>query len=132
MKKTLALLALVLICSFNTLLAQPPAGGGGGQMDPARMLEMMKERIKPQLIEKTKLSDAQADKVLEIQVASQGQMRGFRDLSDEERATKMKEMNEARAKKYKEIPLTDDQIKSVTDFFEELRKNRGARPGGGR
>ena len=69
MKKVLALVALVLIASFNTIMAQPP--GGGQQMDPAKMLEMMKQRVKPQLIEKTKLTDAQADKVLEIQIASQ-------------------------------------------------------------
>jgi uncharacterized spore protein YtfJ len=49
-------------------MAQGGGGfGGGQQMDPAQMLEMMKQRIKPQLMEKTKLSDSEADKVLEIQ-----------------------------------------------------------------
>jgi Spy/CpxP family protein refolding chaperone len=122
MKKVLVLLAVVLIASFNTIMAQPP--GGGQQMDPAKMLEMMKERVKPQLIEKTKITDAQADKVLEIQVGSQGAMRGMRDLSDEERMTKMKAIREENNKKFKDIPLTDDQIKAVNDFYDEMRKNR--------
>ncbi len=122
MKKVLALVALVLIASFNTIMAQPP--GGGQQMDPAKMLEMMKQRVKPQLIEKTKLTDAQADKVLEIQIASQTAMRGMRDLSEDERMSKMKEIREDNNKKFKDIPLTDEQIKSVNDFYDEMRKNR--------
>ena len=65
-------------------------------MDPAQMLEMMKQRIKPQLIEKTKLSDSEADKVIEIQLWVQTQGRGLRDLSEEERATKQKETADER------------------------------------
>jgi Spy/CpxP family protein refolding chaperone len=122
MKKVFVLVAIVLIASFNTIMAQPP--GGGQQMDPAKMLEMMKERVKPQLIEKTKITDAQADKVLEIQVGSQGAMRGMRDLSEEERMAKMKAIREENNKKFKDIPLTDDQIKAVNDFYDEMRKNR--------
>jgi Spy/CpxP family protein refolding chaperone len=122
MKKVLALVALVLIASFNTIMAQPP--GGGQQMDPAQMLEMMKQRVKPQLIEKTKITDAQADKVLEIQLGSQGAMRGMRELSDEDRIAKMKTIREENNKKFKAIPLTDDQIKAVNDFYDEMRKNR--------
>jgi len=113
-------------------MAQPPGGGGGGQQrDPAQMLEMMKQRVKPQLIEKTKLTDAQADKVLEIQLGSMGQMRGMRDLTDEQREAKQKEIRETNNKKFKDIPLTDDQIKAVNEFYDEMRKNRGPRPGGG-
>ncbi len=123
MKKLLALVALVLIASFNTIMAQPP-GGGGQQMDPSKVLEMMKQRIKPQLIEKTKITDAQADKVLEIQIGSQAAMRGMRDLSEDERMTKMKAIRDENNKKFKDIPLTDDQIKAVNDFYDELRKNR--------
>lgn len=126
MKKLITLSIFALICSLSNVQAQ-----GGGQMDPAQMLEMMKQRVKPQLIEKTKLTDAQADKVLEIQLWSQGEMRGMRDLSEDERAAKMKTVNEEKTKKFKAIPLTDDQIKSVNDFYEEMRKNRPQRGGGG-
>ncbi len=126
MKKIITLAIFALFCSLNTVQAQ-----GGGQMDPAQMLEMMKQRVKPQLIEKTKLTDAQADKVLEIQLWSQGEMRGMRDLSEEERAAKNKTVNEEKTKKFKAIPLTDEQIKLVNDFYEEMRKNRPQRGGGG-
>ncbi|TAF52511.1 MAG: hypothetical protein EAZ62_05885 [Sphingobacteriia bacterium] len=124
MKKIFGMLAILAVCSFNSLMAQPP---GGGQMDPAQMLEMMKQRVKPAMIEKTKLTDAQADKVLEIQLWSQGEMRGMREMSEDERAAKMKTVNEEKAKKMKAIPLTDEQIKAVNDFYEEMRRNRAPR-----
>jgi Spy/CpxP family protein refolding chaperone len=123
MKKVLALLTIVLIASINILMAQPP-GGGRPPMDPTQMLEMMKQRVKPQLIEKTKINEEQADKVLEIQVASQSSMREMRELSKEERTAKMKEIREENNKKFKNIPLTDEQIKAINDFYDEMRKNR--------
>jgi hypothetical protein len=82
MKKIIALLTIVGCIAATNVMAQ--GGGGGQQMDPAQMLEMMKQRIKPQLIEKTKLSDSEADKVLEVQLWAQSQGRGLRDLSEEE------------------------------------------------
>lgn len=129
MQKLCALLSVVLCCTTTVLLAQPP---GGGQMDPAAMVQRMKERMKPMLIEKTKLSDAQADKVIETQVCAMGEMRGMRDLTEDQRAAKMKSINEEKEKKWKDIPLTDDQIKSVNTFFEEMRKNRMQGSGGPR
>jgi len=125
MKKVIALLTIAFCCTLTVAMAQP---GGGQQMDPAQMLEMMKQRIKPGLNEKTKLTDAQADKVLEIQLWAQTQNRGLRDLSEEERTKKMKETNDEKEKKFKAIPLTDDQIKAVNEFYAEMRRNR---PGGG-
>jgi hypothetical protein len=128
MKKIIALLTIVGCIAATNVMAQ--GGGGGQQMDPAQMLEMMKQRIKPQLIEKTKLSDSEADKVLEVQLWAQSQGRGLRDLSEEERAAKQKETADERKKKLKAIPLTDDQIKAVDDFYEEMRRNRPQRGGG--
>ena len=128
MKKIIALLTIVGCIAATNVTAQ--GFGGGQQMDPAQMLEMMKQRMKPQLMEKTKLSDSEADKVLEIQLWVQSQNRGLRDLSEEERAAKQKETADERKKKLKAIPLTDDQIKAVDDFYEEMRKNRPQRGGG--
>ncbi len=133
MKKIIALLTIVGCIAATGAMAQGGdgfGGGGGQQMDPAQMLEMMKQRMKPQLIEKTKLSDAEADKVLEIQLWVQSQGRGLRDLSEDERAAKQKETADERKKKLKAIPLTDDQIKAVDDFYEEMRRNRPQRGGG--
>ena len=115
---------LVLVAVFTTVLITNAnaQGGGQGNFDPAQMAQRYKDRVKPQLIEKTKLTDAQADKVCDIQIASRQQMRGLRDLSDDDRKKKMDEIQADINKQYKAIPLTDDQIKSVNDFFEEMRK----------
>ena len=128
--KKLILLLVVFVSAFTISTKAQQGGGPGG--DPAAMLARMKERMKPQLIEKTKLTDAQADKVIEINFEARSQMRGMRDLSEDERKKKMEEVKETINKKYKEIPLTDDQVKAVNDFYDEWRKNMQQRgPGGG-
>lgn len=99
-------------------------------VDMQAVLFSMKERLKPQLIEKVKLTDAQADKVVEINFESQRGRRGMRDLSAEERQKKMAELAADRDKKYAAIPLTPEQVKAVNDLFEEMRRNapqRGSR-----
>lgn len=126
MKKLI--LMLVLFTAVATINVQAQGGQGG---DPAAMLARMKERMKPQLIEKTKLTDAQADKVIEINFEARSQMRGMRDLSEEDRKKKMDEVRATTDKKYKEMPLTDDQIKAVNDFYDEWRKNMQQQRNGG-
>jgi hypothetical protein len=128
MKKLFFVLAL--FATVNAVQAQGQGPGG----DPAARMQRMKEMIKPQLIEKTKLTDAQADKVLEINFATQQKMRDVRmdqALSDDDKKKKNEEINADRLKAYGAIPLTAEQIKSVNDFFEEMRKNRPQRPNGG-
>lgn len=118
MKKLLALVAV-----FTTvLLSNANAQGGNGNFDPAAAKARYVERVKPSLIEKTKLTDAQADKVLDINWDARSKMRGMRDLSQDERKKKMEEVQADENKQYKDIPLTDDQVKAVNDFFEDLRK----------
>ena len=98
-----------------------------GDRDPAAMMQRMKERIKPSLIEKTKLTDAQADKVIEINFSNQRKRRDIRmdqTLTDEERTKKNAELLEAQNASLKAIPLTDDQVKDVNTFFEEMRKEQ--------
>ncbi|MGZ3853734.1 MAG: hypothetical protein ACXVBJ_07140 [Flavisolibacter sp.] len=130
---------LVLVAVFTTVLvSNVSAQQGNGNFDPAQMAQRYKERVKPQLIEKVKLTDAQAEKVCDIQLASRQQMRGLRDLSEDDRKKKIEEIQADNNKQYKAIPLTDDQIKSVNDFFDEMRKqmqqqrqNGGGNNGGG-
>ncbi|HVG41689.1 MAG TPA: hypothetical protein VM888_08760, partial [Chitinophagaceae bacterium] len=78
-----------------------------------------------------KITEAEADKVLEIQQASRAGMRGLRDLSEEERKKKMDEILAENSKKYSQIPLTPEQVKAVDAYFEEQRKNMQNRQGGG-
>ncbi len=113
----------LFIIAFMTTLGVMNASAQQGGGDPAAMLARMKERVKPQLIEKAKLTDLQADKVIEINFESRQQLRGLKDLSEEDRKKKMDEVKAENNKKYKTIPLTDDQVKSVDEFFEEQRKN---------
>ena len=122
---------LVLVALFTIVYVKADAQGQGGG-DPAARAAKMKETLKPQLIEKLKLTDAQAEKVLDINIKSRSEMRGLRDLSEDDRKKKRDEIQAAQDKAYKEIPLTDEQIKAVNDFFEEQRKEMMKnRPNGG-
>ena len=114
---------LVLVAVFTTVvMSNANAQGGNGNFDPAAMKARYVERTKPQLIEKTKLTSEQADKVLDINWDTRMKMRGLRDLSEDERKKKMDDAQADADKQFKAIPLTDDQIKAVKDFFEEQRK----------
>ena len=109
MKKILFLLVLGTAIYATNVNAQ-----GGG--DPAAREARMKE-MKAQLIEKVKLTEGQADKVMEINTASREQMRGLRDLSEADRAKKLEEINADLSKKYKAIPLTDEQVKGCLSIW---------------
>ncbi len=119
MKKLVLLLTLFAGLAVTNVYAQ------GG--DPAAREARMKE-MKTQLVEKAKITDAEADKVIEINNASREQRMGLRDLSDADRAKKMEEINADLSKKYKAIPLTDAQVKAVTEY---MATRRGPRPPGG-
>ncbi|TCZ65271.1 hypothetical protein [Flaviaesturariibacter aridisoli] len=126
MKKLVLLLALTAGISSTSLFAQE-------QRDPAQMAQRMKERMKPQLIEKTKLSDADAEKVMDLIIEQRQQMRGFRELSQEDRVKRMDELNGILEKKLSVIPLNPDQVKTVMVFLEEQRQQmRNRQNGGGR
>ena len=121
--KKLFLLAALFAALFTTTSASAQGGPGG---DPAQMRQRMMERFKPQLIEKTKITDAEADKVLDIYMSSMPQRRDIRmdnSLSEEDKTKKVGALNEEAAKKYKAIPLTEEKVKAVNEFFEEARRN---------
>jgi hypothetical protein len=129
MKKLLAVCAIVFALSAAAY-AQP--GGGGG--NPEERAKRQKEMIRPLLVEKTKLTEDQANKVIDAYQKAQQETRAVRmnaDLSDDDKKAKVKEINEARTTALKAIPLTEDQIKSVESFYEEMRKNMPQRGGGG-
>jgi hypothetical protein len=111
---------LVLVAVFTTVLVSS-ANAQGGNFDTAAMRARY-FGMKSALIEKTKLTEAQADKVLEIGWQSRSKMRGMRDLSQEERQKKMNDVREETNQQYKAIPLTDEQLKAVNDFFDEQRR----------
>jgi hypothetical protein len=113
---------LVLVALFTTVYATKASAQQQGAGDPAAQFQRYKDRVKPQLVEKAKITDAQAEKVLEIAFSSRSKMRGLRDMNEDDRKKAMEEIQTAQNKEYKAIPLTDDQVKAVNDFFEEQRK----------
>ena len=91
--------------------------------DQAALLQQMKDRFKAPMVEKTGLTEAQADKVIEINFELRQSMAAFRDLSEADRAKKVAELKVTREKRYSEIPLTPEQIKAVLAFYENMGKD---------
>lgn len=134
MKKLFSILVAMTALVFS-LQAQPPGGGGGG--DPEAMKARMKERIKPMLVQQAGVSDAEADKILDINFDFQMKSRPIRmdqSLSEDDKKKKMKEAEDARDAAMKAIPLTEEKMVKVKAFYEEMRKRqqegRGGQGGG--
>lgn len=105
------------------------AQGGPGGMSPEQRAERMKQ-VKADLVAKAKITEDEAEKVMQIQQESRSGMRGFRDMTPEERQKKMEEIRTDNQKKFKAIPLTDDQVKAVDAFYDEQMKRMMNRAGG--
>lgn len=117
MKKFL-FLALVFAAIISTSAYAQPAG------DPPSVLQQMKEKQKPGLIEKVGLTDAQAEKVIEINYETRMQAgRELKDLNEADRSKKLAEIKAAKEKKFSEF-LTPEQIKAMNAYYEEMGKNR--------
>lgn len=110
MKKIIALLAIVLAAITN-VNAQPPQGG----FDPAQMKEMMKNRFKESM---SFLTPVQLDSVVNIVTETRGNMRGMRDMSDEDRQAAIKKSNEARDKRL-DAALPKDMVQKVKDVLAQ-------------
>lgn len=97
--------------------------------DPPTVLQQMKEKQKPGLIEKVGLTDAQAEKVIELNYEMRMKASTeLKDLSPEDRSKKIAEMKAAKEKKFAEF-LTADQIKAMHAYYEEMGKNMQKKPG---
>jgi len=124
MKKLITLLSFIVACSFSTIMAQAP---GGGQRDPAAVKAQLVQQLKNSDL---KLTDVQIDSVVAVNMELRGQMRGFRDLSQEERQAKMKEMSETRTKRLTSALQDEALAKKVSDFLDKQRMQRGGQGGG--
>ena len=93
MKKYL-FLTLILGAIISTGAYAQPAG------DPPSVLQQMKEKQKPGLVEKVGLTEAQAEKVIEINYEMRMQAaRELKDLNEADRAKKIVELKAAKEKK---------------------------------
>jgi hypothetical protein len=87
------------------------------------MLQQMKEKQKPGLIEKVGLTDAQAEKVIEINYEIRMQTpRDLKDMNEADRSKKIAELKALKEKKLSEF-LTPEQIKAMHAYYEEMGKN---------
>ena len=118
MKSVLGILT-VLIC-LSSISASAQGGGGGQQLDPAARAAMMKERYKA-----LGCNDVQVDSVMAITNDMRPKMMALRDLDQDARAEKMKEINDERNKRL-EKALPADIAKKVIEAMSQQR------PGGGR
>ena len=122
MKKILFLM-LILGALLSTNAYAQPAG------DPPSMLQQMKEKQKPGLIEKAGLTEEQAEKVIELNYEMRMQAsREFKDLAEADRSKRFAELKAAKEKKFAEF-LTPDQIKAMNAYYEEMGKNRQQKAG---
>ena len=127
MKKFLLLtLIFVAIISAATnaqpqAQAKPQAQTQAQVSDPAAMLQQMKEKIRPEMVAKTGLTEAQADKVIELNFEMRMTASKLGDLNEVDRTAKIQELKAAKEKKFTEF-LTPEQIKAVKEFYENMGK----------
>lgn len=99
---------------------------GAPDLTPEQRLERVKNIYKAPLLEKSKLNETQVDKVVAIIAEIQGKMSPIMADQSLDADAKMKKFEGLRAerdKKFKEIPLTDAEIKAVSDVLDEIRRN---------
>ena len=121
MKKILFLTLILGALISTTTYAQ--AG------DPPSVLQQMKEKQKPELVEKVGLTDAQADKVIELNYETRMKATTeLKDLNEADRSKKMAELMAAKEKKFTQF-LTAEQITAMKAYYEEKRKNMPKKAG---
>lgn len=125
MKKFLFLTLIFAALISTTIHAQSgPQAKGQGNPDPAVMLQQMKEKQVPGLVSKAGLTEAQANKVVEINLELRmTMMTDMKDLNEADRSKRIAEFKAAKEKKYSEIPLTAEQIKAVYAYYEDMGRN---------
>ena len=117
MKKLFLLFSFLTMAFISNLEAQK--GGNNAQR-----LQKFKERVKPLLMQKTGLSDADADKVIKIRFNYAGLLRQAGGATEAEKKKLTEEIMAAENKEYSAIPLTPAQVKTIREFFDEQRKER--------
>jgi hypothetical protein len=132
MKKLILLIALFTVYNLSASAQSGSNVNSGGQKDggeSAAMAQRVKE-TKALLVEKAKITEEQAEKVMQANMEVRKSLGDISKLSDEERKAKIAGLTEERIKRYKEIPLTDEQIQAVNDAFADMKKQaEGKRAG---
>ena len=110
--------------------AQQPAAPQFTAEQKATMLKEAKEKQIPMLVEKAGLTDAQAERVIEINFETRfGAATALQGLNETDRTAKLAEIKAAKEKKYSEILLTPEQIKAVYAAYEDWGKSMQKKQG---
>src|SRR5215218_1562005 len=97
--------------------------------DPPTMLQQMKEKQRPGLVEKVGLTAEQADKVIELNYEMRMKAATeLKDLNAEDRSKKLAELKAAKEKKFSEF-LTPEQITAMNKYYEDMGKNMQKKAG---
>ena len=127
MKKFL-LLTLIFSAVMSTATNAQQAQQTQQAPDPAVMLQQMKEKQVPLMVEKTGLTEAKANRVIELNFEMRMAASALKDLSEADRSAKIQELKAAKEKKMSEL-LTADELKAVKAFYEDMGKNAPQKPG---
>src|SRR5688500_7732044 len=127
MKKFLLLTLIFSAVITTATYAQPAQQAPQPQQtqpafDPAVMLQQMKEKQVPLMVEKTGLSEAKANRVIELNFEMRMAASALKDLSEADRSAKIQELKAAKEKKMSEL-LTADELKAVKEFYENMGKS---------
>ena len=110
--------------------AQQPAAPQFTAEQKATMLKEAKEKQIPMLVEKAGLTDAQAERVIEINFETRfGAATALQGLNETDRTAKLAEIKATKEKKYSEIPLTPEQIKAMYAAYEDWGKSMQKKQG---
>ena len=110
--------------------AQQPAAPQFTAEQKANMIKEAKEKQIPMLVEKAGLTDAQAERVIEINYEIRFQAASaLQGLNDADRTAKLAEIKAAKEKKYSEITLTPEQIKAMYAAYEDWGKSMQKKQG---
>ena len=117
-----------ILCAVISTNTQAQTGGPSAtpqqtkETDPAAILQQMKEKQVPLMVEKTGLTEAQANKVIELNYEMRMAAGALKDLSEDDRKAKIAELKATKEKKMSEL-LTAEQIAAVKKFYEDMGKN---------
>lgn len=117
MKKFLILTLLFSALISSNIYAQ------AGDPPAVSVLQQMKEKQTPALVEKVGLTQAQADKVVELnyemRMKAAEELKG---LNEADRSKKLGELKAAKEKKFTEF-LTPEQITAMNKYYEDMKKD---------
>jgi hypothetical protein len=106
-------------------LSQAQLEGTITTTSPESFLTYLRDRQKPVLISKLKLTDEEAEKVIAVQVWAAPYLRNISfDMPEEQKQSATVLLNEEKKKKYKAIPLTDEKVEEVILFYTNMLKNQ--------